>query len=205
MTEERIKVLETHSFCWSVDDYAWEQRLGELVEYKTIHGSCLVPHNYSANSQLANWVIQQRQDYKKLCHGRKSAMKQHRFAKLNAAGFEWNAGRAHAAQHALGPRPVYPPATYPITTGVAYHQPHHAQVVQPQSINAQHVVVANNACNTSVANPVDHVNAAEQHQHQETVVVDEASIIDMSRHQHHDGVLDPVSHSHVDQDGIANV
>jgi len=202
MTEERIKILESHGFCWSVDDYAWEQRLAELVDYKLVHGNCLVPHNYSANPQLANWVIQQRQDYKKLCQGRKSAMKQHRFAKLNAAGFEWNAGRAHAAQHALGPRPVYPPVTYPGM--VAYQSQSQSQ---SQSIMSQQVMMNNDVANP-VGNSTDHQQQdQQQQQRKESVVVDE-SIIDtcIVNHQHNDDVLDPVpaSHGH-DPGNIANV
>uniref|UniRef100_A0A7S2L897 Helicase-associated domain-containing protein n=1 Tax=Leptocylindrus danicus TaxID=163516 RepID=A0A7S2L897_9STRA len=203
MTEERIKILESHGFCWSVDDYAWEQRLAELVDYKLVHGNCLVPHNYSANPQLANWVIQQRQDYKKLCQGRKSAMKQHRFAKLNAAGFEWNAGRAHAAQHALGPRPVYPPVTYP---GVVAYQPQPQPQSQSQPIISQQVMMNNDVANP-VGNATDHQQQEQQQQQKESVVVDE-SIIDtcIVNHQHDDDVLDPVpaSHGH-DPGNIANV
>lgn len=97
MTEDRIQQLEELGFCWSVDEHVWNIRFKELQEYKELTGNCLVPHNYSANSQLANWVIQQRQELKKLSNGRRSAMKIERFNKLNSLNFEWNAGRSSSS------------------------------------------------------------------------------------------------------------
>jgi hypothetical protein len=61
MTEERITKLEAIGFVWDashvlnpgqVDDEAWNQRFGELIEYKQKHDE--------ANKQLRRWVHYQR-------------------------------------------------------------------------------------------------------------------------------------------------
>jgi hypothetical protein len=41
----------------------WEDRLGELADYRNIGGHCNVPHNYSENSELATSVTTQRKQY----------------------------------------------------------------------------------------------------------------------------------------------
>ena len=97
MNDEKIRKLEELGFCWSVDEFVWNNRFEELKKYKEEKGNCLVPHNYVGNTQLANWVIQQRQELKKLSTGKRSAMKVERFNKLNSLNFEWNAGRSSSS------------------------------------------------------------------------------------------------------------
>jgi len=65
---------------------SWEEKYGELVEFKKEHDHCRVPHKYDANPQLAEWVHHQRQMYKK---EEKSEIEMERIDKLNAIGFTW--------------------------------------------------------------------------------------------------------------------
>lgn len=62
----------------------WDERFGELIEYKELHGDCNVPEGYSKNQSLANWVSAQR------CCRRKNNLTQNRIDKLDGIGFVWN-------------------------------------------------------------------------------------------------------------------
>ena len=58
MTSTRIDQLEQLGFQWSVRPNSaeiWTQRLGELKDYKKLHGDCLVPQRYASNPQLGTW------------------------------------------------------------------------------------------------------------------------------------------------------
>jgi len=100
MTEERVNKLEEIGFVWdasyrpreaNVDDEAWNQRYGELIEYKQKHGHCNVPFQYEPNKPLGNWVSTQRKQYRLLQKGHKSPMTTERIDKLEEIGFKWKA------------------------------------------------------------------------------------------------------------------
>ena len=65
----------------------WESSFAELLEYKRVHGDCLVKYNYEANPKLARWVKRQRYWYKKLKAGKHSQLTEERVQKLADAGF----------------------------------------------------------------------------------------------------------------------
>ena len=88
MTEKRIAKLESIGFEWNINKN-WEQRYAELEQYKAMYGNCNVPWKWSENSQLANWVSQQRTQYRLYQEGKKSSMTKERIAKLESIGFEW--------------------------------------------------------------------------------------------------------------------
>jgi len=106
ITAERVQKLEAIGFEWSaqhlssrftVNDEAWNQKYGELKEYRKKHGNCTVPRNNQQYKQLGNWVHNQRQYYS--CHkqGQKNAkITAERIQKLEAIGFEWSARRGPA-------------------------------------------------------------------------------------------------------------
>jgi hypothetical protein len=64
ITPARIQELECLGFKWRVYVTTWEDRLRELADYRRIHGHCNIPRNYSESSKLANWVANQRMQYK---------------------------------------------------------------------------------------------------------------------------------------------
>jgi hypothetical protein len=69
----------------------WEDRLSELVEYRTIHGHCNVPHSYSKKeTMLGHWLSQQRSQYNWHLQGKKSHMTLSRIQALESLGFEWH-------------------------------------------------------------------------------------------------------------------
>eukprot|EP00538_Stauroneis_constricta_P011083 CAMPEP_0119570354 /NCGR_PEP_ID=MMETSP1352-20130426/43573_1 /TAXON_ID=265584 /ORGANISM="Stauroneis constricta, Strain CCMP1120" /LENGTH=645 /DNA_ID=CAMNT_0007620021 /DNA_START=479 /DNA_END=2416 /DNA_ORIENTATION=- len=89
MTLERIRQLESIHFVWDSHGAIWEERLQELKEYRSIHGHCSIPSNYSKNQKLATWVKCQRRQRKLFCAGKKSNMTLERSQRLDALGFIW--------------------------------------------------------------------------------------------------------------------
>ena len=68
----------------------WDQKLTELIEFRSANGHTLVPHTYGPNPQLARWVKRQRRQYKLMQNGKTSTMTPERVAILEGAGFVWD-------------------------------------------------------------------------------------------------------------------
>lgn len=68
----------------------WAEKFDELVEYRKLHGHCLVPHTFKENLPLARWVKRQRYQYKLLQEGKASTMTCERVAALEGIGFVWD-------------------------------------------------------------------------------------------------------------------
>ena len=62
----------------------WDQRLGELHQFKELNGHCNVPLRYPANRALGSWVIAQRALYKK------EVLSEDRIINLTNLGFIWD-------------------------------------------------------------------------------------------------------------------
>jgi predicted chitinase len=90
MTLSRIQKLESLGFEWDCLGATWEARLSELADYRKINGHCNVPRKYSENKKLANWVADQRKQYRSYQEGETSAMPLSRIQKLEGLGFEWD-------------------------------------------------------------------------------------------------------------------
>lgn len=100
LTDEQIKSLESLGFLWQKPRYQggtqgqarwskqWNQRYNELLEYKRIHGDCLVPTKYPENPILGQWVLTQRSRFKMEHHG---YLSDERIRMLNEIGFHWSA------------------------------------------------------------------------------------------------------------------
>ena len=54
LTDDRCKKLEQLGFVWQVQEpnQTWDIRYKQLLEYKAIHGNCLVPACYNENPAL---------------------------------------------------------------------------------------------------------------------------------------------------------
>jgi predicted chitinase len=89
ITLSRIKELENMDFEWGSHGASWEDRMSELTDYRKIYGHCNVPHNYSENTKLANWVTNQRSHYRLQQEGKTSPMTLSRIKELESLGFEW--------------------------------------------------------------------------------------------------------------------
>ena len=86
LTTERVEMLTRIGFIWNHSEHEWGERFDELVEYKKEKGHCNVPAVYDANKQLGNWVMSQREVYKKKD---KSKRDLDRIESLTAIGFKW--------------------------------------------------------------------------------------------------------------------
>ena len=71
----------------------WDEMFERLVEYKKIHGNCLVPNRYSDDPALGAWVSTQRRQYKVLRSGtsQSTPMTPERALRLASIGFVWTA------------------------------------------------------------------------------------------------------------------
>jgi len=67
-----------------IKDAIWEQRLGELKQYKSAVGHCNVPLRSLEHPELGNFVSWQRRQYKNGC------LTDDRIERLNDIGFEWS-------------------------------------------------------------------------------------------------------------------
>ena len=85
LLQERSQKLEEIGFVFQVRDFGevWEMRYRQLLQYKELHGDCLVPTKYEPVPGLGMWVSSQRHHHKinKLCNGR--------HARLVEAGFNF--------------------------------------------------------------------------------------------------------------------
>lgn len=86
----------------------WDQRFEELVQYKEVHGHCVVPQSTPG---LGEWVHRQRKDYKALRADKPTRMTAARAIKLQEVGFVFDTremgkkptGAAAAGAKAAGP------------------------------------------------------------------------------------------------------
>lgn len=70
----------------------WDQMFDRLVEFKRIHGHCLVPNRYVHDPSLGAWVSTQRRHYKALTSaetGVACPMTPERAGRLASLGFAW--------------------------------------------------------------------------------------------------------------------
>ena len=86
LSEERVRKLDALGFdcdprSTQPNLAPWDERLGELTKYKADHGHCNVPRSQGS---LGEWVIRQRQAYKK------GKLSEERVQKLGELGFVWN-------------------------------------------------------------------------------------------------------------------
>ena len=86
----RFTALKKIGFIFDPNDAKWRRKFEELKKFRLDHGHCIVPMD---NSPLANWVSQQRRQYRKVEEGKleKNNISLERIKELNIIGFVWNA------------------------------------------------------------------------------------------------------------------
>jgi hypothetical protein len=67
----------------------WQTRYQQLMEFQNEFGHASVPSSYRPNKPLANWVVCQRQEYRKWKMGLSQIMTPERVKALSDMGFEW--------------------------------------------------------------------------------------------------------------------
>lgn len=125
MNEERIQKLESIGFCWfaRVDAMGevWAARLKELASYRDEHGHCNVPRNYPQNQGLANWLSNQRNQYKIWKKNQESGdsdpeytfMTADRVAQLEEVGMTWGTRKRRTKNFDAAPAAEAPPPVAP--------------------------------------------------------------------------------------------
>jgi hypothetical protein len=91
LQEESDTILPIGALCMQEK---WNDRFDELLQYRKVHGNCLVPHNWKDNRGLAQWVKRQRYQYKLKSEGKHTTLTSERMGALNAVGFVWSSHNA---------------------------------------------------------------------------------------------------------------
>lgn len=91
LKKERIQMLNRIGFVWNAKEALWQERLRELLDFKSFHGHCSVPTVFPSNQRLATWVKCQRRQHKLYQKGCPSFITPKRIMTLESYGFEWNA------------------------------------------------------------------------------------------------------------------
>lgn len=68
----------------------WSEKFEDLCEFRRQYGHCHVPHTFTDNAPLAQWVKRQRYQYKLRIEGKRSTLSDERVRLLNQIGFIWN-------------------------------------------------------------------------------------------------------------------
>lgn len=68
----------------------WSEKFEDLCEFRRLYGHCHVPHTFTDNAPLAQWVKRQRYQFKLKLEGKRSTLSDERVRLLNQIGFIWN-------------------------------------------------------------------------------------------------------------------
>jgi len=82
--QKRIDRLDEIGFDWDPENTYWEEMFAALCKYRTKHGHCNVPQNYSENLALGTWVSTRRKAYKN------TGLSKEQIERLEDIGFVWN-------------------------------------------------------------------------------------------------------------------
>ena len=87
---ERIRILEEMGFAWDPQKVQWEAMYEKLRQFVQQFGHAKVPKGYANDTELANWVRNQRLEHRNWQQGKRSRMTKERFAMLDKLGFTWS-------------------------------------------------------------------------------------------------------------------
>jgi hypothetical protein len=92
LTPERLHLLESIGFFGNFTTHqdVWNLRFQQLQDYYSINNHSHVPHDYSENYALGQWVMNLRTQYKYYLAGLPSSLTPARIAALEALDFSWN-------------------------------------------------------------------------------------------------------------------
>ncbi len=83
LSPDRIQRLNSLGFEWTPLDAKWKAMFAQLRVFKKAHGHCNVPQQSKETPELANWVRNQRKNYKTY------RLVPDRIQLLNSLGFDW--------------------------------------------------------------------------------------------------------------------
>ena len=84
MSNDQLRKLEEIDFAWHPDGDSWQKMFQALIEFKEIHGHCVVPRSYKENPKLIGWVLWQRRYYDM------GSLLPDRIKQLSEIGFSWH-------------------------------------------------------------------------------------------------------------------
>jgi len=84
LSADKIQQLESIGFEWDQINYQWQQMFKKLLQFKVQYHHCNVPQRFQKNLELASWVSNQRQAYKK------QQLSSDKIQQLESIGFEWD-------------------------------------------------------------------------------------------------------------------
>ena len=87
---ERIRLLDSIGFEWDPQKVQWQAMYDKLCRFERQHGHAKVPKGYSEDTELANWVRNQRLEHRNWEQQKRSRMTPERFALLDKLGFVWS-------------------------------------------------------------------------------------------------------------------
>lgn len=85
-TESTTALIRIHPY----QNERWMDKYNEILNYLKIHGHCNVPHIYSDNPALGQWVKRQRHQYRLYSRGDHSHLNADRIKLLEDRGFVWD-------------------------------------------------------------------------------------------------------------------
>ena len=83
LSKERVSLLEELGFVWDPYELAWERKFEALMAFHAVHHHCNVPVKWADDPSLGQWVVNQRQAYKK------HKLSIERINRLEGLGFAW--------------------------------------------------------------------------------------------------------------------
>mmetsp|Transcript_9947 Transcript_9947/g.9627 ORF Transcript_9947/g.9627 Transcript_9947/m.9627 type:complete len:423 (-) Transcript_9947:234-1502(-) len=96
INDETINMLDDVGFLWELitPEERWHEHYQALLNYKEIHGHCLVPRPHRMQKdfeyfELSNWVGNQRTMYNYMKQGRKNSLDNEKIKLLEDIGFIW--------------------------------------------------------------------------------------------------------------------
>ena len=93
LTFGKIAKLESIGFKWEIDGKSkWNAKFEQLSSFNDINDNCDVPSTHQ-DTALANWVKQQRKNYKTKCNGKKTSITDEQIEQLKNLGFQWKINR----------------------------------------------------------------------------------------------------------------
>jgi Helicase associated domain len=88
LSSTRRARLDELGFVWDPREVAWEKMFAKLMGYKSKHGDCNVPQDWSEDLQLGRWVSAQH------VRAKQGTLPPEQKARLDALGFDWGDSQA---------------------------------------------------------------------------------------------------------------
>jgi len=91
LTDDRVEALRAIDFDFGTNrESTWAKRRADLDDFWETEGHSNVPQDYSEDSSLGKWCMNQRSHYRNRKNGQEGSMTQERIDSLEDVDFEWN-------------------------------------------------------------------------------------------------------------------